>query len=192
MPKFYIKKKSMHIFIDWLTYAHERALFKYKEDIEILNYNHLSDESRNTIKIEKERLEKSIREYDIFIKELNDLELLVIKHIIKFDNKIKGLDQERYNKIKLDIYIKWCRKFFPSELVYIHELDKNELGIQLKNSRENQQFSLKSVADFLLISESSMKMYETGERTPKINVLFALCELYEIDIKILLEKILKN
>lgn len=64
----------MHIFIDWLTYAHERALFKYKEDIEILNYNHLSDESRNTIKIEKERLEKSIREYDIFIKGPNLLD----------------------------------------------------------------------------------------------------------------------
>jgi len=42
-----------------------------------------------------------------------------------------------------------------------------------------------------VISESSMKMYEIGERTPKLNVLYALCELYGVDINQILKNALK-
>ena len=187
MSQYYVKKRSMHSFIDWVTCAHNRAELHFNEATEILNGVTISIVDRNSLLNERERAKRYLDEYDKFISELNDVELLVLKHIIKYDNKIKGMVQERYGKIKMNIYVKWCRKFMPSDLIFVHELDKGKLCKMLRSGREEAGFSRKSVADFLVISESSLKMYELGERMPKINVLYALCELYGLDCQNLIK-----
>lgn len=182
MSQYYVKKKSMHSFIDWMSYAHDRAELHYSEAVQVLRAGNLSEEDVKSLINERDRAKKFLDEYNEFKNNLNDVELIVLKHIIKYDNKIKGMSQERYGKIKMEIYVKWCRKFMPSDLIFIHELDRHKLSVVLKESRLNAGFSRKSVADFLIISESTMKMYELGERIPKINILYALCELYSLKI----------
>jgi len=191
MSQYYVKKRSMHSFIDWVTYAHDRAVLHYSGAVEVLNCSNLSDDDKKSLMNERDRATKYLREYDEFIGELNNVELLVLKHIVKYNNRIKGMSQDRYSKIKMDIYFKWCRKFMPFDLVYVHEIDSLKLALELKRGREEASFSRKSVAGFLVISESSMKMYEIGERTPKLNVLYALCELYGVDLNQVIKNSLK-
>lgn len=182
MSQYYVKKRSTHSFIDWMTYAHDRAELHYTEAVEVLNAVSLSDDDIRSLVNERDRARKFLDEYNEFKNNLNDVELMVLKHIIKFDNRIKGMNQERYGRIKMGIYVKWCRKFMPSDLIFVHDFNCNALATVLREGRKNVGFTRKSVAEFLVISESSLKMYEIGARTPKINILYALSELYGLDI----------
>ena len=67
-------------------------------------------------------------------------------------------------------------------LIFIHEFLTPKLGKILKDKRIEKYYSVNSVTDFLGISADVLRNYETGRRSPRINVLYALCELYEINI----------
>ena len=75
-------------------------------------------------------------------------------------------------------------------LIYIHELDTAKLGKILKDKRIEKYYSVNSVTDFLGISSDVLRNYETGRRTPRINVLYALCELYELKIEDVIKEVL--
>ena len=190
MAQYYVKKRAIHSYIQWATYSHDYAELHFTEAETILGMPEYAGECRDRLIEERGRAKKFLDEYDEFMAGLNEVELLVFKHIIKYDNTIKGMDFDRYKKIKLDLYKRWCRKFMPSELVYVHELDAKKLGSFLREARINSGFTRKSVANFLVISESAMKMYEIGERLPKLNVLYALCELYQMNFQETVEKTL--
>lgn len=49
---------------------------------------------------------------------------------------------------------------------------------KLKDLREKRKLSQKSVAKRLNMSPSIISSYETGERTPSVEVLLALSRLY--------------
>ena len=81
-------------------------------------------------------------------------------------------------------------KFLNDNLIYIHNLDVKKLGELLREARNKKYLSVNSVSDFLGLTESSIRNYENGRRTPGINVLYALCEIYNIEIMDLLKNVL--
>ena len=131
-----------------------------------------------------------IKEYQIFIEELDEVEYKVLMSYVN-DEPLESMDKNCYENIKLKVFKKWCKKFMFDNLIFIHELDTPKLGKILKDKRLEKYYSVNSVTDFLGISADVLRNYETGRRTPRINVLYALCELYELKIEDVIKESLK-
>lgn len=123
-----------------------------------------------------------IDEYSLFIDELDEVEKAVLLSYV-YDKPISpSMSEISYERIKIKVFKKWCFKFMNDNLIYVHELDVVRLGMILKEERKKKNYSINSVAEFLGLTESSIRNYESGRRTPCINVLYALCELYDLKI----------
>lgn len=132
---------------------------------------------------EKDVSQQLLYEYQLFFNELDETEKVVLLSYV-YDKPIPpSMNSNCYENIKVKVFKKWCMKFMNDNLIYIHNLDTNKLGELLKEARKKKYLSVNSVAEFLGLTDSSIRNYENGRRTPGINVLYALCELYEIDIK---------
>lgn len=68
----------------------------------------------------------------------------------------------------------------------------NGLPDKLKSLRQKYGYSQREVANRLKISPSIISGYETGERTPSIEILLALSYLYKCSTDYLLGKEQKN
>ncbi len=64
----------------------------------------------------------------------------------------------------------------------------NGLPYRLRVIREKHKFSQRDVANMLDVSPSLISSYETGERTPSVDVLLRLSDLYRCSIDYLLGK----
>lgn len=131
-----------------------------------------------------------IKEYQLFIEELDDVEYKVLMSYVN-DEPLDSMDKSSYESIKVKVFKKWCKNFMVDNLIYIHELDTPKLGKILKDKRIEKYYSVNSVTDFLGISVDALRNYETGRRTPRINVLYALCELYELSVEKVIKESLK-
>ena len=69
-------------------------------------------------------------------------------------------------------------------------MDKKKLGIFLREARNKKYYSVNLVAEALGLSSSAIRSYEIGRRIPALNILYALCELYELDINKLIKSII--
>jgi len=68
----------------------------------------------------------------------------------------------------------------------------NGLPERLRDMREKYTYSQRDVAKLLEVSPSLISGYETGERTPSVEVLFRLSYLYKCSVDYLLGKSLNN
>lgn len=68
----------------------------------------------------------------------------------------------------------------------------NGLPERLREMREKYMYSQRDVAKLLRVSPSLISGYETGERTPSVEVLFRLSYLYKCSVDYLLGKGLNN
>lgn len=60
---------------------------------------------------------------------------------------------------------------------------------QIRITRKQNKLSQQQVADALGISRSTYCSYETGRRTPGVDVLLQLCEFYNLPYNIFVKKI---
>lgn len=68
----------------------------------------------------------------------------------------------------------------------------NGLPERLREMREKYMYSQRDVAKMLEVSPSLISGYETGERTPSVEVLFHLSYLYKCSVDYLLGKNTSN
>lgn len=64
----------------------------------------------------------------------------------------------------------------------------NGLPERLRNMREKQSYSQREVAKRLDVSPSLISGYETGERTPSVEILLQISYLYKCSVDYLLGK----
>ena len=68
----------------------------------------------------------------------------------------------------------------------------NGLPERLRDMREKYTYSQRDVAKMLEVSPSLISGYETGERTPSVEILFRLSYLYKCSADYLLGKTTNN
>ena len=180
MSQYYIKKRKLASFIDWIENGKYYADAHLDSSVTVLTSNDgLSFADALTLEQEKQNALKFLDEFNEYMNELNDVERVVANHIRR-NVSLTGMSDRIYQEIRTNIYLKWCRKFMPSELIYVHEIDMDKFAYEIRKARLDKRYTIKSVAEFLLISESTIRSYETGRRLPRLNILFALLEIYEI------------
>ncbi len=178
--KVFLKQRNMYYMKYWCQKVSDA-------DISVFCCNSIIDsedllDKEKLIK-EKDASQQLLYEYQLFYNELDEVEKVVLLSYV-YDKPIPpSMNAICYENIKVKVYKKWCMKFLSDNLIYIHDLDVKKLGELLREARRKKYLSANNVAEFLGITESSIRNYEIGRRTPGINVLYALCELYEIDIK---------
>ena len=64
----------------------------------------------------------------------------------------------------------------------LHAELRNEIGTKLCNIRKSNGLTQQEVADIIEISRTSLSNYEKGERVIDIEVLYKLCNLYNVSI----------
>lgn len=190
MSQYYIKKRKLASFIDWIENGKYYADVHLDSSVTVLtSYDGLSFTDALTLEQEKQNALKFLDEFNEYMNELNDVERVVANHIRR-NVPLTGMNDKRYQEIRNNIYIKWCRKFMPSELIYVHEIYMDKFAYEIRKARLDKKYTIKSVAEFLLISESTIRSYETGRRLPRLNILFALLEIYEQDFNNFIKLIL--
>lgn len=190
MSQYYIKKRKLASFIDWIENGKYYADVHLDSSVTVLtSYDGLSFADALTLEQEKQNALKFLDEFNEYMNELNDVERVVANHIRR-NVPLTGMNDKRYQEIRNNIYIKWCRKFMPSELIYVHEICMDKFAYEIRKARLDKKYTIKSVAEFLLISESTIRSYETGRRLPRLNILFALLEIYEQDFNNFIKLIL--
>lgn len=190
MSQYYIKKRKLTSFIDWIENGKYYADVHLDSSVTVLtSYEGLSFADALTLEKEKQNALKFLDEFNEYMNELNDVERVVANHIRR-NVPLTGMNDKRYQEIRNNIYIKWCRKFMPSEIIYVHEIDMYKFAYEIRKARLDKKYTIKSVAEFLLISESTIRSYETGRRLPRLNILFALLEIYEQDFNNFIKLIL--
>lgn len=68
----------------------------------------------------------------------------------------------------------------------------NGLPERMREMREKYMYSQRDVAKLLGVSPSLISGYETGERTPSVEILFRLSYLYKCSVDYLLGKSTNN
>lgn len=61
----------------------------------------------------------------------------------------------------------------------------SQLSINIKKLRENYGYSQPDLAKRLGISRSAISMYENGNREPDLEVLEAMCDIFNVDLNYL-------
>ncbi|MDD4157411.1 MAG: helix-turn-helix transcriptional regulator [Bacilli bacterium] len=179
MSQYYIKKRKLASFIDWIENGKYYADVHLDSSVTVLtSFEGLSFAEALTLEKEKQNALKFLEEFNEYMNELNDVEKVVANHIRR-NAPLTGMSDKRYQEIRTNIYLKWCKKFMPSELIFVHEIDMDKFAYEIRRVRLAKRYTIKSVAEFLLISESTIRSYETGRRLPRLNILFALLEIYE-------------
>jgi len=179
VSQYYIKKRKLASFIDWIENGKYYADVHLDSSVTVLtSFEGLSFAEALTLEKEKQNALKFLEEFNEYMNELNDVEKVVANHIRR-NAPLTGMSDKRYQEIRTNIYLKWCKKFMPSELIFVHEIDMDKFAYEIRRVRLAKRYTIKSVAEFLLISESTIRSYETGRRLPRLNILFALLEIYE-------------
>lgn len=62
------------------------------------------------------------------------------------------------------------------------------IGKNIKRFRESLGFTQNQLAEFLAISREQISYWENGSRTPSLEVLERICDLFAIDLEALLEE----
>ena len=183
--KIFLKQRNLYYMKYWCRKVYDADVsviccneYINRDDVTMIEIDHYFKELK-----ESQRL---LDEYEMFCNELSDIETKVLMAYV-YDKEI-DMDKKSFESIKLNVFQKWCTKFMPGNCIYIHELDTIKLGKALREARLNKTYSASSVCEYLGIKASALRNYESGRRTPRINILYALCELYGIKI----EKIIKE
>lgn len=58
---------------------------------------------------------------------------------------------------------------------------KQNIGINLKNLRISKNMSQAELADHLKVSKTTISSYETGERTPSVDMLITISRYFSIE-----------
>lgn len=179
--KLFLKQRNMYYMKYWCKHVNDADVAAELSRVYLQEDSDTPIEDLAMFFKEMDAANLLIKEYQLFIDELDDVEYKVLMSYVN-DEPLDSMDKGSYESIKVKVFKKWCKKFMVDNLIYIHELDTPKLGKILKDKRIEKYYSVNSVTDFLGISADVLRNYETGRRTPRINVLYALCELYELDI----------
>lgn len=58
---------------------------------------------------------------------------------------------------------------------------KRNIGINIKNLRISKNMSQAELADYLQISKTTVSAYETGERTPSVDMVITISRFFCVD-----------
>lgn len=83
-----------------------------------------------------------------------------------------------YDKIRNN----WSKICFPKFNPKIKSIDREKIGIVIKDQRLFHCYTLKFVADLLEISEATLKCYEEGTRLVRLDVVHGLAQIYDIGV----------
>lgn len=187
MGNIFLKRRSLYMFYYWCNRTLPEAEFRYQMADAALKNNVIADEDLTKIEKEKNDAFKELLAYKSFLAELTDVEKEIVYSPKEPNNVIAGIRKEQFEEIRLEVFKKWCVKFLPSNIVYIREIDRKKMGASLKEARHGKGYSAIEVCKYLGISTGALKNYEDGNRTPAINVLYTLCNLYEKNLIKLIE-----
>lgn len=82
----------------------------------------------------------------------------------------------------------WSKICFPKINTKIKTLDKKQIGKAIKEQRLFNGYSLKHVADLVQINESTLRSYEEGTRLVRLDVIYKLAQIYNLNTDTLIEK----
>ena len=176
------------MFYYWCDRTLPEAEFRYQMADTALKNNAIADEDIRKIEKEKNDAYKELIAYKTFLAELTDVEKEIVHSPREANNTIAGIRKEQFEEIRLEVFKKWCAKCLPSNIIYIREIDRKKMGACLKEARLEKGYSAIEVCKYLGISTGALINYENGIRIPRINAFYSLCNIYEIDIREVIEK----
>ncbi|HHT38499.1 MAG TPA: helix-turn-helix transcriptional regulator [Mollicutes bacterium] len=132
-----------------------------------------------------------LNQYESLKLSLTKIEIRVLEEYLVGLDKITDMDNTYLNKTVEMIYRKWILICFPDENIYRKKITPKKLGKILRQLRLNKGYSVVSVADQLKINESTLRNYELGNRLPRIDILYALAEIYKSSIDEIIKKVIK-
>jgi len=111
--------------------------------------------------------------------------------------KTTELQQQRYELWSAPVSASWSKKGGPmapsSTLAHRHQVSERQAarrrGARLREARQASGYPIDAVALAVGRSFDSMRSYECGRVTPPLDVFYALCQLYGLDVAELLEEV---
>jgi len=105
-----------------------------------------------------------------------DKESIPLKHLLSYSNYFKKSFDYLTNISNNNNY------------VYIKQLEPIVIGSNLKNARENHNDSVRSLANKLNTTHSTITAYETGKVLIKTDFVIQICKIYNISLDSLCQK----
>lgn len=82
----------------------------------------------------------------------------------------------------------WREVCFPEGQPQISVLDPVKVGAKLKRIRVDQEFSVSKIAGLLHISPTTLRSYESGRSLVRLDVIYALAQIYDTSVDDLLSE----
>jgi DNA-binding XRE family transcriptional regulator len=127
-----------------------------------------------------------IQQYEILKCSLTEEQRQLLEEVL-INNEYFEYNITTFNNID-EIMRNWSRICFPNHKLKLKSIDKNEIGKAIKHQRLYHGMSLKFVADLLQISETTLKSYEIGARLVRLDVIYALSQIFNMTIDDLIQE----
>ncbi|OHE45529.1 MAG: hypothetical protein A2102_01575 [Tenericutes bacterium GWF2_38_8] len=126
-----------------------------------------------------------IQQYEILKYSLTEEQRQLLDKVL-INNENFEYNITTFNNID-EIMNNWSQICFPKHKLKLKSIDKLKIGKAIKNQRLLHAMSLKFVADLLQISESTLKSYEIGARLVRLDVIYALSQIFNMTIDDLIQ-----
>ena len=134
-----------------------------------------------------EKAYEIINQYELLKLSLNDEQNDFLENSLINNVKPRKYNFKTFNNIDA-IQYNWQKICFPEHKPKIKTLDKVKVGYMLKQERLFQGWSVKFVAELINISEATLKSYEEGRRLVRLDVVYQLSQIYDINIDYLINE----
>ena len=157
-------------FFDWCM-----AYSKCKSFISSFKY--LSTNAKEDHKREYKESRLVVDQYEVLISSLNKEQQEFLRKY--FIANISPEETKESFILYKEIFSNWLEIVFPNKELRIKYISAVEVGKYLRNARINADYSMEQVAGALGISSRAIRKYENGEMFPKLDIYFAMLEIYD-------------
>ncbi len=126
------------------------------------------------------------RQYTVLRAALNPAELDYLDRYLM--TGLQSPSRPSYTVLYQEVYQVWQTIYFPKHNYRYGKIDPILLGGQLKLYRLKKGLTLTKVAGLLNMAYKTIYAYETGTRMIRADTLYQLCQIYKVDINLLLRK----
>ncbi len=111
------------------------------------------------------------------------IKIIPLKHLNKLSN---------YYNVSIDYILKLNNNKNYSNNINIDELNKEEIGLNIKNLRKNNNLTLRKLAEKLNTTSSTISAYETGKTLILTAFAYQICNMYNVSMDWLCGKLKTN
>lgn len=126
--------------------------------------------------------------FEIFILSLDLEEKDVVDYLMDTSSVFNKIMPKNYYSLYEIVYKKWVNVFFENNVNKVHWIKYKLLGKFLSFYRKEHHLSLSELAEMIGINGSTLSRYENATRKPPIDVVYAICQLLNINIEFLLKQ----